>query len=50
MTVEVSVEEIIPLTIVTNATTIQDRQCLGNQDRPLEGIYETGMKIAREDA
>jgi len=47
MTVEASVEEIIPLTIVMNATTIQDLQCLGNQDHPLE---ETGMKIAQEDA
>lgn len=50
MTVEASVEESIPLTIVTNATTIQDLQCLGNQDHLLEGIEETGMKIAQEDA
>jgi len=50
MTVEANVEEIIPHTIVTNATTIQDPQCLGNQDHLLEEIEETGMKIAPEDA
>ena len=53
MTREASEEEIIPHTIVTNETTIQDRQCLGNQDHPLEGIgetEETGMKMAPGDA
>jgi len=53
MIAEATVEEIIPHTIATNETTIQDRLCLGNQDLPLEGIEETeetGMKIAPEDA